>query len=148
MAKRTRTDNDEQRDQIIEELGGEDAETTAEREALLEELEEGETPPTQTATTPAKLCECGCGQRVTRSFRPGHDQLLKGVLLRAFGGGDESAAAELLRRGWRTQAELDARKAANEERAEARAAREQGRVAKAEAKAAAKVAKLAEREAA
>jgi hypothetical protein len=57
-------------------------------------------------------CACGCGESVTRTFRQGHDQRLKGILGRAHRAGDPvrivadgkrttaSAAALLEARGW------------------------------------------------
>jgi len=35
----------------------------------------------ETGTQQVKQCECGCGERVARRFRPGHDGRLKGRLL-------------------------------------------------------------------
>ncbi len=60
-----------------------------------------------------RLCACGCGQPIVgqkAKFAPGHDQRYKGELLRRYDGGDEAAGAELVERGWRTQAGLDGRR--------------------------------------
>jgi len=118
MARRTRTDVDEQRDQIIEELGGEDAETTAEREAILGELEE------------PKRCECGCGTVVGKRsrFAVGHDMKLKARLLTRYDEGDAEAGAELIRRGWRTEADLTARSANGTATEEQKRERQRARV--------------------
>lgn len=45
-------------------------------------------------------CECGCGEQVTRHFKPGHDARLKSVLRKAADKGSDKAKAELKRRGW------------------------------------------------
>lgn len=45
-------------------------------------------------------CECGCGEQVTRHFKPGHDARLKGALRKAADKGSDKAKAELKRRGW------------------------------------------------
>lgn len=70
-----------------------------------------------------RVCECGCGLAVAKRsvFRQGHDQRMKGQLLRRHDQGDAEATAELLRRGWRTQAELGRRKPAKAEPIEATA---------------------------
>lgn len=61
--------------------------------------------------TPVRLCECGCGETVAKrsAFRQGHDQRLKGILLRRVDNGDADAAAELVDRRWRTTGEVTAR---------------------------------------
>lgn len=73
---------------------------------------------TERDETEFKRCECGCGTIVNpkRRFLPGHDQRYKGVLLCKFDGGDAAAAAELIERGWRSEAELVERRAAAEKR--------------------------------
>ena len=61
-----------------------------------------------------RLCECGCGIPLpTRGkdgkgprFALGHDARHKGNLLRRYDAGDAGAGAELVERGWRTEAEL------------------------------------------
>jgi hypothetical protein len=45
-------------------------------------------------------CDCGCGQRVSRNFRPGHDARLKARLVRFASCHDERAEQELRDRGW------------------------------------------------
>ena len=62
------------------------------------------------------MCACGCGELVTRTFRQGHDQRLKGILGRAHRAGDPvrvvangqrttTSAHELLEaRGWQMPA--------------------------------------------
>lgn len=48
-------------------------------------------------------CGCGCGEQVTRRFKPGHDMRLKGALLRAYragGPGAEEAKIRILDEGW------------------------------------------------
>jgi hypothetical protein len=69
-----------------------------------------------------KRCACGCSLIVNpkRHFAPGHDQRHKGNLLRRFDGGDESAAVELMERGWKTNDELEARAEKREKAAQER----------------------------
>jgi len=79
-------------------------------------------------------CGCGCGAMTKGgAFVIGHDMKLKSRLLAAFDAGDDAAGAELVERGWRTEADLAARKL------DGPAART---AASAEARKAAKVAKL------
>lgn len=81
-----------------------------------------------------KECGCGCGAMTKGgAFVIGHDMKRKSALLTAFDAGDEAAGAELVERGWRTEADLAARKL------DGPAART---AASAEARKAAKVAKL------
>jgi hypothetical protein len=71
-----------------------------------------ERPAEETAEeTTTRRCECGCGETVAKrsSFRQGHDQRLKGTLLRLVDACDANAAAELVDRGWRTSGEVTAR---------------------------------------
>ncbi len=56
-------------------------------------------------------CECGCGALTTNHFKPGHDQKLRGQLLKAARQGEAEARAELLRRGWATDESIDAQSA-------------------------------------
>jgi len=96
-----------------------------------------ETAPVVEATKGRKVareCGCGCGAMTKGGeWAIGHDMKRKSSLLSAFDAGDESAGAELVERGWRTEADLAARKV------EGPAARSE---ASAEARKAAKVAKL------
>ena len=55
---------------------------------------------TETEEVQTKPCECGCGEQVTRSFRPGHDSRLKSRLRAAHKEGNAQATAELKERGW------------------------------------------------
>jgi len=81
-----------------------------------------------------KECGCGCGAMTKGGeWAIGHDMRKKSSLLKAFDAGDVSAGAELVERGWRTEAALAARKL------DGPAART---AASAEARKAAKVAKL------
>jgi ribose 1,5-bisphosphokinase PhnN len=88
-----------------------------------------------------KRCACGCSLIVNpkRHFAPGHDQRYKGVLLRRFDRGDESAAVELMERGWRSNDELEARaekrEAKEQAKADRAAKREAGKAEREEAKA-------------
>ena len=84
-----------------------------------------------------KECGCGCGQ-MTRGgrFAIGHDMRAKSRLLTAFDAGDEAAGAELVERGWRSEAALAAR------RIDGPKAR---KVASAQERRAAKIAKLLDR---
>jgi hypothetical protein len=69
-----------------------------------------------------------------RNFKPGHDQRLRGVLLRAWDGGDDSVAEQLTQKlGWYSVAELAERRAGAEQKAAAKAEREAAKVAKAQA---------------
>lgn len=70
-----------------------------------------------------KRCACGCGRPTTKTWAMGHDQLHKGVLLRAFDAGSIEAREELVERGWRTADELFRRQTAREDKAAAKAAR-------------------------
>lgn len=72
-----------------------------------------------------RLCDCGCGETVAKrsAFRQGHDQRLKGILLRCFDAGDDDSGHQLVSRGWRSQAELEARRAEATAKAEAKAAK-------------------------
>ena len=81
--------------------------------------------------------ECGCGA-MTRGgeWAIGHDMRAKSRLLKAFDAGDEAAGAELVERGWRTEAALAARKV---DGPKAR------KVASAQERRAAKIAKLLDR---
>jgi hypothetical protein len=51
-------------------------------------------------------CHCGCGAAVRGFFLPGHDAKLKSALTRAARGGDVTAWAELVLRGWDRQVAL------------------------------------------
>ena len=56
-------------------------------------------------------CGCGCGAMTKGGgFVIGHDMKKKSALLVAFDAGDVSAGAELVERGWRTEAALAARR--------------------------------------
>lgn len=67
---------------------------------------------TGTKTEPeAKRCECGCGAAVTRRFKPGHDQKLRGALVRAAKAGDAKAIAALREHGWPVPASKQAAEA-------------------------------------
>lgn len=87
---------------------------------------EGQTP---------KLCECSCGGYTVRqdaSFISGHDQRFKGILLRKFDEGDEAAAVELVRRGWKSNDDLEARADRREKAQKDREARQAERDARAQ----------------
>ena len=57
-----------------------------------------------------KVCACGCGLMTKGgTWVVGHDAVYKGRLLRAYDAGDESAASELVNRGWTTPARIAAR---------------------------------------
>jgi len=96
-----------------------------------------ETAPKVRKAKPARECGCGCGAMTKGGeWAIGHDMRAKSRLLTAFDAGDEAAGAELVERGWRTEAALAARridgpKARNEASAEDRKA---ARVAKLDAK--------------
>ena len=61
-----------------------------------------------------RTCECGCGVPLPANgkdgkgprFAVGHDARHKGNLLRRYDAGDSEAGAELIERGWRSQAQL------------------------------------------
>jgi hypothetical protein len=80
-----------------------------------------------------KRCACGCSLIVNpkRRFAPGHDARLKSQLLKRFDGGDESAAVELMERGWRSNDELEARAEKREKAAKEKAEREKAKAEKA-----------------
>lgn len=74
---------------------------------------------------PLPLCGCGCGNSVlrkSRTYLQGHDQRHRGQLLRAFDKGDAGAGDELVKRGWKSDAELADRKLVAEEKAARKAA--------------------------
>ena len=84
-----------------------------------------------------KECGCGCGAMTKGGeWAIGHDMRAKSRLLTAFDAGDEAAGAELVERGWRSEADLAARKL------DGPSAR---KVASAQERRAAKVAKLLDR---
>jgi len=85
----------------------------------------------------ARECGCGCGQMTKGGeWAMGHDMKLKSRLLIAFDAGDEAAGVELVERGWRSEADLAARKLSGP------AAR---KAASAQERRAAKIAKLLDR---
>lgn len=51
-------------------------------------------------------CACGCGAMVKGEFKQGHDQRLKGQLMRAAIAGDDEAIEKLIARGWRTMEQI------------------------------------------
>jgi len=128
------SDEVQERAAIIEDLGGEDAETTAERDAILGELDEEATrefeegvdegfrqvadrvgsakPAKPNETKVQRECACGCGE-TTRGgrFKPGHDARLRGQLLKGHDAGDATATEALIEHGWFTAHDLDDRKA-------------------------------------
>lgn len=59
---------------------------------------------TKTETTTIKTCECGCGEQVSRRFRPGHDGRLKGRLINQAKDRRwwirEAAVLAMVNRGW------------------------------------------------
>ncbi len=128
MAKRTRSNEQVEREQLaaeLEEVFGPEGEE-GEREALQAEvdaLDGGDEP------TPDRFCECGCNTVVGKKarFTPGHDMRLKSALLTRYDAGDQSAGKELVERGWRTEADLATRsangKATEEQKAECKRAR-------------------------
>ena len=63
----------------------------------------------QTSTT--KRCECGCKAAVTRRFKPGHDQKLRGALVRGAKAGDAKAIAALREHGFPVPAIAEAKPA-------------------------------------
>ncbi len=70
----------------------------------------GEAP---TTSVIERYCECGCGTPLkgkTSRFAPGHDARHHGRLLAEYDAGNLDAGAELVQRGWRTQADLEVRK--------------------------------------
>ena len=71
----------------------------------------------------ALVCQCGCGAATNNRFAQGHDARHKSNLLRRFDEGDRTAGAELVQRGWKSQADLDQRAAAAGAKAEAKATR-------------------------
>ena len=86
---------------------------------------------------PARECACGCGSMTKGGeWSIGHDMRAKSRLLTAFDAGDDAAGAELVERGWRTEAALAAR------RIDGPKAR---KVASAQERRAAKIAKLLDR---
>jgi len=102
-----------------------------------------------TVTADERRCLCGCQQPVApkRMYRAGHDMVVKSRLLRQFDAGDTEAGADLVARGWKTQEQLDTRKAKAEARAAKAAEREAARAVRGAAKANAKAAKAADTEA-
>ncbi len=89
--------------------------TSAAEATSVQEVQMNQPTATETTSTeqPAvRLCECGCNEPVVgkkAKFVIGHDGRHKGNLLRRYDQGDEVAGAELVERGWRSQADLDAR---------------------------------------
>ena len=55
-----------------------------------------------------RTCECSWGTVVGKKarFTLGHDSRHKAQLLTRYDEGDESVGADLIRRGWRTEADL------------------------------------------
>lgn len=52
-------------------------------------------------TSPNGKCLCGCGENVTREFKPGHDARYKGALIQeVLAGGNQEAENTLKARGW------------------------------------------------
>lgn len=92
---------------------------------------------------PARECACGC-RSMTKGgeWVIGHDMKRKSSLLAAFDAGDEAAGAELVERGWRTEADLVARKVDGPKARQAASAEERkaAKVARLDAKIAALVA--------
>lgn len=76
-----------------------------------------------TTESATRTCGCGCMRAIgpKATFAPGHDAKRKSALLRAVDAGDAEARAELIERGWYTEARLDQRVA----KLDARAAKEQ-----------------------
>lgn len=68
-------------------------------------------------------CECGCGVIVKSKFAQGHDSKLKSSLLKDWDGGTAEAGDELVKRGWKSDAELADRKLVAEEKAARKAAK-------------------------
>ena len=56
------------------------------------------------------ICGCGCGAETKGGmWVAGHDMRHKSALLKAYDAGDAAAGAELVDRGWRSEAQLAAR---------------------------------------
>lgn len=74
-------------------------------------------------------CLCGCGEDVNpgRLFRSGHDQRLRGKLLRRFDEGDEEAGKQLVAMDWYSREELEDRRTAEELRRKRMKARQVAR---------------------
>jgi peptide subunit release factor 1 (eRF1) len=74
---------------------------------------------TMVAPVAVKRCGCGCLAPVNpkSTYLPGHDARFKGSLLRKFDEGDEAAGAILVDKGWKSEAELEARRTKAEEKA-------------------------------
>jgi hypothetical protein len=75
--------------------------------------EEPEPEPATSKRFSGILCHCGCGYETLkgRIYLQGHDQRHKGILIkRATVYGDETAAEELIRKGWRDRAFIQARR--------------------------------------
>lgn len=124
MSRRTTT---EQPVEMVEAI----VEQAEEAALVVEEVEESK--PKGRKVEPRE-CECSCGQMSKGGrFIAGHDMKLKSALLVAFDAGDEAAGAELVERGWRTEADLAARRVDGPKARQA---------ASAEAKRAAKVERL------
>jgi len=103
-------------------------------ETVVEIIEE---PKTKGRKVEPKECGCGCGEMTKGgAFVIGHDMKRKSSLLTAFDAGDEAAGAELVERGWRTEAALAARKVDGPKARAGRSAQERR---------AAKIAKLLDR---
>ncbi len=88
-----------------------------------------------TTTADERRCLCGCQQPVApkRMYRAGHDMVVKSRLLKQFDAGDTEAGADLVARGWKTQEQLDNRKAKADVKAAKAAARDAEKEAKAKA---------------
>ncbi len=88
--------------------------TTAETTSVVEvQLGEQGTKTTTTEQPAVRVCECGCGTALVGKkalWAIGHDMRRKSALLTRYDQGDEAAGAELIARGWRSQADLDARR--------------------------------------
>jgi hypothetical protein len=79
----------------------------------LVEAIEGTSTAIEAAADEPRSCGCGCGAVLTSKkarFVVGHDARYKGALLRAYDAGGEDAGRTLVANGWKTEADLAARK--------------------------------------
>ncbi len=83
----------------------------------------------------ARACACGCGRVGGGEFRAGHDAVWKSRLLTEARAGSTEARSELLRRGWATDARIDAKtsngRLSDEERAAKSKAKLEAKLARA-----------------
>lgn len=85
--------------------------------SMIERLDDGTEQPVETTedaidalveVAMQPVCSCGCGEPVAkgRTYKAGHDQRHKGILLQQAAAGNGEAAALLIAKGWRTMEQI------------------------------------------